>query len=57
MKKISVKMKIAIDNAIELPGLSHKLFEKYMNYLQGQVKSTIKESPPLVALSQQKRGV
>jgi len=51
MKKISTNVKRAIDNAIDLPILSHKLFEKYMNYLQGQVKSTIKDFPAFVPIS------
>lgn len=34
MKQISSNVKKEIDNAIDLSGLSHKLFSKYMNYIQ-----------------------
>jgi len=33
MKQMSSNVKREIDNAIDLPGLSHKLFSKYMNYI------------------------
>ena len=57
IKSIGANVKRAVDNAIDLPGLSHKLFSKYMNYIQSQVNITIKERPALVAQSLEKRGI
>jgi len=57
IKSVGANVKRAVDNAIDLPGLSHKLFSKYMNYIQSQVNITIKERPALVAQSLTSRGL
>ena len=57
MKQISGNVSREIENAIDLPGLSHKLFTKYMNYIQSQVNITIKEKPPYTRISLLKRGL
>jgi len=41
MKQMGNNVRRAIDNAVELKGLSHKLFSKYMNYIQSQVNMAI----------------
>ena len=56
MKQMSDNVKREMDNAIDLPGLSHKLFTKYMNYIQSQVNITIKERPAYIPLSMKLRG-
>ena len=57
MKQVGNNVKRAIDNAVELKGLSHKLFSKYMNYIQSQVNMTIQERQSLVPISYQRRGI
>lgn len=41
MKMIGSNVRRSIDGAVDLKGLSHKLFSKYMNYIQSQVNMTI----------------
>ena len=57
MKKVGMNVRKSIDSAVDLQGLSHKLFSKYMNYIQSQVNITIKERQSLVPLSHQRRGI
>lgn len=57
MKQSCSNARRSIDSAVDLKGLSHKLFSKYMNYIQSQVNITIKERQCLVPLSHQRRGV
>ena len=57
MKQMGNNVRRAIDNAVELKGLSHKLFSKYMNYIQSQVNMAIQERQSLVPISYQRRGI
>ena len=57
MKKVGSNVRKTIDSAVDLQGLSHKIFSKYMNYIQSQVNITIKERQSFVPLSQQRRGL
>ena len=57
MKQMGSNVKRSIDSAVDLKGLSHKLFSKYMNYIQSQVNMTLSERQSLIPISQQRRGI
>ena len=41
MKQVGSNVRKSVNSAVDLNGLSHKLFSKYMNYIQSQVNMTI----------------
>ena len=41
IKQVGSNVKRSIDSAVDLKILSHKLFSKYMNYIQSQVNMMI----------------
>ena len=57
MKLIDEKVRVALKNAIDLDGLSHKIFQKYFNFIQNQINITVEEREAFIPLSVQRRGL
>ena len=46
MKRMEMRVKSALDNTIDLKKLSHNLYNKYLNFLQGQITLLVKDTEP-----------
>ena len=55
MKQTQEQVSSGLRSAIELNGLSHRLFQKYNDFIQAQINLATKEKPTLIPKSQIKR--